>query len=70
VGSAVAGSIAMGLGTGLRAPHGGVFLAFIPGVVINYLGYFAALIIGTIVTTIVLGLLKQPLVAAEKKPEQ
>ncbi|MBH9976045.1 MULTISPECIES: PTS fructose transporter subunit IIC [Bartonella] len=67
VGSAVAGAVALGLGTGLRAPHGGIFLAFIPGVVINYIGYFAALIIGTIVTTIVLGILKQPLVAAEKK---
>ena len=67
VGSSVAGAVALGLGTGLRAPHGGIFLAFIPGVVINYVGYFAALIIGTIVTTIVLGLLKQPIVAAEKK---
>lgn len=67
VGSAVAGAVALGLGTGLRAPHGGIFLAFIPGVVINYIGYFAALIIGTIVTTIVLGILKQPIVAAEKK---
>lgn len=62
IGSAVAGAIALGLGTGLKGPHGGIFLAFIPGVVINYVGYFAALIAGTIVTTIALGILKKPAV--------
>ncbi|RCL02127.1 MAG: fructose-specific IIB component [Candidatus Tokpelaia sp. JSC189] len=55
VGSATAGAIAMGMAIGLRAPHGGIFLMFIPGAVINYVGYFAALIVGTIVTTISLG---------------
>lgn len=61
VGSAAAGAIAMGMATGLRAPHGGIFLAFIPGAVINYAGYFAALVVGTIVTTIALGILRKPL---------
>lgn len=65
IGSAVAGAIAMSMGTGLRAPHGGIFLAFIPGVVINYLGYFVALIVGTIVTTLALGILRKPIPAAQ-----
>ena len=65
IGSAVAGAIAMGMGTGLQAPHGGIFLAFIPGVVINYLGYFTALIVGTIVTTLALGIFCKPIKAAQ-----
>lgn len=65
IGSAVAGAVAMGTGTGLIAPHGGIFLAFIPGVVINYVGYFAALIIGTLVTTAALGILCKPLSSAQ-----
>ncbi|EJF89260.1 PTS system, Fru family, IIC component [Bartonella tamiae Th307] len=63
IGSAIAGAIAMGMGTGLRAPHGGIFLVFIPGVVINYVGYFLAIIAGTAASTIALGILRKPIAA-------
>lgn len=61
VGSAVAGAIAFGVGVHLAAPHGGMFLLLIPGVVTNYLGYFIALIVGIVISTLCLGFLKKPL---------
>ena len=58
VGSAVAGALAMYFGSGLRAPHGGAFV--IPLVEGNPLLYLLAIVIGTIVTALMLGLLKKP----------
>ena len=57
VGSAVAGALAMYFGNGLRAPHGGAFV--IPLVEGNPLLYLLAIVIGTIVTALMLGLLKK-----------
>ncbi|SFA83201.1 PTS fructose transporter subunit IIABC [Clostridium frigidicarnis] len=56
VGSAVAGALSMAFGCALRAPHGGIFV--LP-VITNPLGYFGALVIGSLVGMIVLGLLKK-----------
>lgn len=57
-GSAVAGALAMFFGNGLRAPHGGAFV--IPLVEGNPLLYLLAIVIGSVVTAIMLGILKKP----------
>jgi len=59
IGSAVAGALSMWSQTALRAPHGGIFLLPIPGVVVNYTGYAIALTTGVIVSALLLGILKQ-----------
>lgn len=55
VGSAIAGGMSMGFGCMLRAPHGGLFV--LP-VIENWLGFFAALVVGSIVAGIMMSLLK------------
>lgn len=60
-GSAVAGAISMAAGCLLRAPHGGIFVLFIPNAVTNLPMYVAAIVAGTVVSTIMLGILKKPL---------
>jgi PTS system fructose-specific IIC component len=57
-GSAVAGMISMAVGSQLRVPHGGVFVLPIPNAVTNLGGYIVAMIAGTIVTALLLRLLK------------
>jgi PTS system fructose-specific IIC component len=60
-GSAVTGALSMLFGVGLKAPHGGIFVLPIPNVVTN-LGFYAlAIIAGTLVTAIMLRLLKPKL---------
>ena len=60
-GSAITGALSMLFGVGLKAPHGGIFVLPIPNVVTN-LGFYAiAIIVGTIVTTSMLRLLKPKL---------
>ena len=58
IGSAVSGALSMVFGCSLRAPHGGIFV--LP-VISNPLGYFAALLIGSVVGMIVLAVLKKNL---------
>jgi len=69
IGSAVAGAVALGFGTGVTVPHGGIFLLLIKGTIIGssgapdamgFLGYFAALIIGMIVSAILLCIVCRP----------
>ena len=60
-GSAVAGAISMAAGCLLAAPHGGVFVLAIPGAVTHLPMYIAAILAGTVVSTLLLGLLKKPL---------
>ena len=61
-GSAVAGAISLGLGVTSMAPHGGIWVLLIPNV-INKLGiYVLAIVAGTIVTALMVGLLKKPVV--------
>lgn len=57
VGSAVAGGLSMFFGCALRAPHGGVFV--IP-VISNPFGYIAAIVVGSVLGAIILGILKKP----------
>ncbi len=60
IGSAVAGAISMAAGCLLRAPHGGVFVLFIPNAVVNLPMYVVAIVAGTVVSTVLLGILKKP----------
>jgi fructose PTS system EIIBC or EIIC component len=54
-------------GCQLRVPHGGIFVLPIPGVVSNLALYLLAIVIGTLVTTAALFLLKRPVTVREAK---
>jgi PTS system fructose-specific IIC component len=58
VGSAISGGICMVFGCQLHAPHGGIFV--LP-TISNPLGYFFALLVGTVAGCLLLALLKKPL---------
>ena len=56
IGSAVAGALSMAFNCTLMAPHGGIFVVPVVG---NALMYLLALIVGTIVGAVLLGVLKK-----------
>ena len=58
-GSAIAGAIALSLGVELKVPHGGLFVLPIPNAVTNLTGAVIALIAGTVVTALMVGLVKK-----------
>ena len=55
-GSAVAGALSMTFNCTLMAPHGGIFVFPVVG---NALLYLAALVVGTVISALLLGLLKK-----------
>ena len=55
-GSAVAGALSMAFNCTLMAPHGGIFVFPVVG---NALLYLAALVVGTVISALLLGLLKK-----------
>ena len=55
-GSAVAGALAMVFGCTLMAPHGGIFVFPVVG---NALMYLVALVVGTVISAVLLGVLKK-----------
>ena len=57
VGSGIAGALSMAFACTLMAPHGGIFVFPVVG---NALMYLVALVVGTIVSAVLLGLLKKP----------
>lgn len=57
IGSAVGGALSMMFGCELMAPHGGVWVI---ATISNTFGYFVALVVGSVVTAVLLGLLKKP----------
>ena len=59
-GSAICGAISMAGGVQLKVPHGGIFVLPIPDAVTHLGVYIIALIAGTVVTTVMLGILKKP----------
>jgi PTS system fructose-specific IIC component len=59
IGSALAGAISMLFGVQLRVPHGGIFVLPIPDAVTNLGFYVLALVAGTVVTALLLGILKK-----------
>ena len=56
VGSAVAGALSMSFGCTLMAPHGGIFVFPVVG---NALMYLVALVVGTVISAVLLGVLKK-----------
>ncbi|WDF74449.1 PTS fructose transporter subunit IIC [Novosphingobium sp. KACC 22771] len=58
-GSAVAGAISMAFGVELKVPHGGIFVLPIPGAVTHLAAYALAIVAGTAVTALLVGLLKR-----------
>lgn len=60
VGSAVTGALSMLFNVTLVAPHGGVFVFFIPNAITHLLPYMCAIAIGTVVTAVLISLLKKP----------
>ena len=56
IGSAVAGALSMMFGCTLMAPHGGIFVVPVMG---NALMYLVALVVGTVISAILLGVLKK-----------
>jgi PTS system fructose-specific IIC component len=64
IGSAIAGMISMAFGCELKVPHGGAFVLPIPNAVTNLGGYLIAMVVGTIVTAILLRIVKPSLAAA------
>ncbi len=58
-GSALAGAIALSLGVELKVPHGGLFVLPIPNAVTNVPGALIALVAGTLVTGLLVGLSKK-----------
>ena len=59
IGSAVTGALSVAFGCGLHAPHGGVFVLFIPNAVDHVLLYAVAILAGTAVSTACLGVFKK-----------
>jgi fructose PTS system EIIBC or EIIC component len=57
-GSAVAGALSMAFGIGLRAPHGGLFV--VPLVENGVIQYIIAILAGSIISALLLGILKKP----------
>ena len=55
-GSAVAGALSMAFGCTLMAPHGGLFVFPVVG---NALMYLVALVVGTVISAVLLGVLKK-----------
>lgn len=55
-GGAVAGALSMAFGSTLAVPHGGIFVLF---AVENLLGYVIAILAGSILTAVLLGILKK-----------
>jgi PTS system fructose-specific IIC component len=56
IGSAVAGAMSMAFGCTLMAPHGGIFVVPFMG---NAPLYLVALVVGTLISTVLLGVLKK-----------
>jgi len=63
LGSAVTGALSMVFGSTLMVPHGGIFVLFIPNAVSQLVLYAVAIIIGMVVTTAALFVVKKPLPA-------
>ena len=59
VGSAVAGALSMAFGCTLMAPHGGIFVFPVVG---NALMYLVALVAGTVISAVLLGVLKKKII--------
>ncbi|WP_260928085.1 PTS fructose transporter subunit IIC [Novosphingobium sp. 9] len=58
-GSALAGAVSMVSGVELKVPHGGIFVLPIPGAVTHLGAYAIAIVAGTLLSAVLVGLLKR-----------
>lgn len=61
-GSGLAGALSMAMGCASRAPHGGIFVMFIPNVIANLAAYLLAIAAGSLLTALILWFLKKDVV--------
>lgn len=61
-GSGLAGALSMALGCASRAPHGGIFVMFIPNVIAHLAAYLLAIAAGSLLTALILWFLKKDVV--------
>ena len=54
------GAISMAMGVELKVPHGGLFVLPIPGAVTHVGVYALAILVGTVVSALLVGMLKRP----------
>jgi len=66
-GSGLAGALSMMLGCASRAPHGGIFVIFIPNVISNVMGYLFAIAAGSLLTALILLFLKKDISVPAKQ---
>lgn len=69
VGSGVAGAIALGLGSAIQAPHGGIIVIFATDIT-HALQSLIAIIIGAVVAAIIYGLLKPKVTQVEAEASE
>jgi fructose PTS system EIIBC or EIIC component len=69
VGSATAGAISLGIGASTTVPHGGIFDLFVPGAVEKPLAWLTAIVVGSLVTTAALFMIKRPVVTEVRVDE-
>lgn len=60
IGSAITGALSMLFGCTLAVPHGGMWVLVIPNVINNLLPYIIAIVVGTVVTGLILSVIKKP----------
>jgi PTS system fructose-specific IIC component len=60
LGSAVTGALSMVFGSALMVPHGGIFVLMIPNAVTHLALYGLSIVVGTLVTTAALFIVKKP----------
>lgn len=58
-GSGLAGALSMMLGCASRAPHGGIFVMFIPNVITHVSAYLFAILAGALFTALILRVIKK-----------
>ncbi|AHF77399.1 PTS system, fructose subfamily, IIC subunit [Sodalis praecaptivus] len=58
-GSGLAGALSMMLGCASQAPHGGIFVIFIPNVITHVAGYLLAIAAGSVLTALILLCIKK-----------
>ncbi|BBH52373.1 PTS fructose transporter subunit IIC [Fluviispira sanaruensis] len=61
IGSAIAGALAMFFKIEIKVPHGGIFVLPIPNAVVHISGFMIALTVGTLITAILMGIIKKPI---------
>ncbi|UDG80790.1 PTS system fructose-specific EIIB'BC component [Candidatus Hartigia pinicola] len=66
IGGSITGALSMYFNAQLTAPHGGLFVLFIPGAINHILMYLLAIVTGTIISGVLYAILKNKCVEKEK----